>query len=49
MDMQLNFIVDQTEKYSSWLSAGLGASAETSSSHVGSSTAVSPHSIVGQG
>lgn len=32
LDLHLNFIVDQTEKYSSWLSAGLaGTAADTSS------------------
>jgi len=29
MDLHLNFIVDQTEKYSSWLSAGLGGSKDS--------------------
>ena len=34
--MHLNFIVDQTEKYSSWLTAGLKAEGSTTSSLVGS-------------
>jgi len=36
LDMHLNFIVDQTEKYSSWLTAGLKAEGSTTSSLVGS-------------
>ena len=46
--MHLNFIVDQTEKYSTWLSAGLaGTAADTSGgSRVESSVAVSPRSSV---
>ena len=41
--MHLNFIVDQTEKYSTWLSAGL---AGTGGSRVESSVAVSPRSSI---
>lgn len=49
LDLHLNFIVDQTEQYSSWLSAGLaGTVADTSGgSRVDSSVAVSPRSSVG--
>ena len=38
MDMHLNFIVDQTEKYSTWLTEGLAATA----SAVATATAVAP-------
>ena len=46
--MHLNFIVDQTEKYSTWLSAGLADTAADTSggSRVESSVAVSPRSSV---
>jgi len=44
LDLHLNFIVDQTEKYSSWLSAGLQTGADSrqnSASH-------SPRSSINQ-
>ncbi|XP_041347993.1 helicase SRCAP-like isoform X2 [Gigantopelta aegis] len=41
LDMHLNFIVDQTEKYSTWLTAGLQGG-ESVMSSVGDSVATSP-------
>lgn len=49
MDMQLNFIVDQTEKYSSWLSAGLTGTGSPGATgfQTPSSEAIGPHSTAG--
>ena len=38
LDIHLSFIVEQTEKYSTWLSEGLGGNDSTSMSRAGSIT-----------
>jgi len=44
MDMHLSFIVDQTEKYSTWLTEGLMANAAAASASVESSASTSTKS-----
>lgn len=47
MDLHLNFIVNQTEQFSSWLSEGLAQSSKGSSA--GSLNTTPAHSVAGDG
>lgn len=49
LDLHLNFIVDQTEKYSSWLTEGLAAGSTGGSSIAGSVGGTSDRSGEGDG
>ena len=44
LDLQLNFIVDQTEKYSSWLAEGLGVQPPSGAASIVSTGPSSPAS-----